>query len=55
MNCFILSCESCVCFVSASLRLRRKRQDMFRWARSIAYRSEDSGNVLGRIRAELGE
>ena len=55
MNCFILSCESYVCFVSASLRFRKKRQDIFYWARSIAYRSEGSGNVLGKIRAELGQ
>jgi len=55
MNCFILSCESYVCFMPASLTFHRKRQDIFYWVRSAVYRSEDSGNVLGKIHDELGK
>jgi len=54
MNCCILSCESYVCFMSASLRFHRKRQDIFYWVRSAAYRSEDSYNVLGKMHVALG-
>jgi hypothetical protein len=52
MNCFILSRESYVSFVSASLMFHRKKQDIFYWVRSVAYRSEDSGKVFGKIHVE---
>jgi hypothetical protein len=44
-----------MCVLCARLTFHRKRQDVFYWVQSAAYRGEDSGNVLGKIHAELGQ